>query len=156
MRDQDLDSGPPQNGRVLEKADSLPKEIAAGDGGTTSAAHNNKERRRWPRFAVDIPVQVRITTREPTQIVAGDGHAIDLNGGGLALQTDIGLPIGAQIAVAFTPPLCEQPMTFRCFVRQRTGHRYRAEFVMENEGDYRKAGELRARLAAFDPQSSLR
>src|ERR1700756_3212618 len=40
--------------------------------------------RRWPRFAVDMPVQVRVTTQGPTRVVACHGQGTDLSCGGVA------------------------------------------------------------------------
>jgi hypothetical protein len=83
-----------------------------------------------------------------------EGKGTDLNCGGLAVRADIDLAIGAQIAVEFTPPYSDQPISFRCFVRNRNGNRYGVEFITENDEDYRKAGELQERLAAMQPNVS--
>jgi hypothetical protein len=60
-----------------------------------------QSRRRWPRFAVDMPVQVRVTTQGPTRVIGCQGQGTDLSGGGLAVTADIDLPVGAQIGVEF-------------------------------------------------------
>ena len=106
--------------------------------------------RRWPRCAVDMPVQVRVTTQGPTKVEACEGQGTDISGGGLAVTADIDLPVGAQIGVEFTPPYSDQPMNFRCFIRNREGNRYGVEFITENDDDYSKAGELQAGLAAMN------
>jgi len=111
--------------------------------------------RRWPRFAVDLPVQVRLTTQGPTRVVACEGQGTDISCGGLAVRADIDLPVGAQIGVEFTPPFSDQPMTFRCFVRNRDRNCYGVEFITENDEDYRKAGELQAGLAAMNTNPAL-
>ena len=110
---------------------------------------NFESQRRWPRFVVDMPVQVRVTTQGPTRVVACQGQGTDLSCGGLAVTAEIDLPIGAQIGVEFIPPYSDQPITFRCFVRNRDGIRYGVEFITENDDDYRKAGELQEGLAAM-------
>jgi hypothetical protein len=107
-------------------------------------------KRRWPRFAVDIPVQVRLTTQGPTRVVACEGQGTDISGGGLAVRVDIDLPVGTQVGVEFTPPYSDQPMILRCFVRNRDGTCYGVEFITENDEDYRKTGELQAGLAAMN------
>jgi len=107
-------------------------------------------KRRLPRFAVDISVQVQLTTQGPTRVVACEGHGTDISGGGLAVRADIDLPVGAQVGVEFTPPYSDQPMIFRCFVRNREGNHYGVEFITENDEDYRKAGELQEGLAAMN------
>ena len=109
-------------------------------------------RRRCPRFAVDFPVHVRLTTQGPTRVVACEGQGTDISGGGLAVRADIDLSVGAQIGVEFTPPYSDEPMMFRCFVRTRDGNCYGVEFITESDEDYRKSGELQAELAAMNAE----
>jgi hypothetical protein len=106
--------------------------------------------RRWPRFGVDFAVEVRISTQGPTKVLACSGQGTDLSAGGLAFQADIDLSVGAQVGVEFTPPYSDQPVIFRCFVRNRNGNRYGVEFITENDEDYRKAGELQDGLASMN------
>lgn len=121
-----------------------------GDSGERVADNRDyKSKRRWPRYAVDMPVEVRVTTQGPTRVVACQGQGTDLSCGGLAVTADIDLPIGAQIGVEFIPPYSDQPIKFRCFVRNRDGIRYGVEFITENDDDYRKAGELQEGLATL-------
>ena len=105
--------------------------------------------RRWPRFCVGMTVQVRVTTQGPTKVVTWKGHGTDISAGGLAVTVDSNLPIGSQVAVEFTLPCSDQPMTFRCFVRNCDGNRYGVEFITENDDDYRNAAELQAALATM-------
>lgn len=118
-------------------------------GERSAESHIYEGQRRWPRFAVDMPVEVRVTTQGPTRVVSCQGKGTDLSCGGLAVTADIDLPIGAQIGVEFIPPYSDQPIKFRCFVRNRDGIRYGVEFITENDDDYRKAGELQEGLAAL-------
>ena len=106
--------------------------------------------RRSPRVALDFRVQVRLTTQGPTKVITCEGQGTDISGGGLAVRADIDLPVGAQVGVEFTPPYSDQPMIFRCFVRNRDGSCYGMEFITENDEDYRKAGELQVGLAAMN------
>ena len=147
--DPDLDLG---------SSSRMPSSIADVDLSSTADHQSGRQgvgsttpvtKRRWRRFEVDISVQVRFTTQGPTRVVACEGQGTDISGGGLAVTADIDLPVGAQVGVEFTPPHSEQPMIFRCFVRNRDGHRYGVEFITENDEDYRKAGELQAGLAAM-------
>ncbi len=107
-------------------------------------------KRRFPRFAADFPVRVRLTTQGPTRVVACEGQGTDISGGGLAVRAEVDLPVGAQIGVEFTPPYSDHPMMFRCFVRNRDGNCYGAEFITESDGDYSKTAELQAGLAAME------
>jgi hypothetical protein len=130
---EDASHGPLDLGRIEQQFDSAPQ-----------------RNRRWPRFAVNIAVQVRVTTQVPTRVLACEGQGTDLSCGGLAIEIGIDLPLGAQIGVEFTPPYSDQPTTFRGFVRNRDGNRYSVEFITENDDDYRKAGELHEGLAGMN------
>ena len=154
MTYQDKYFGMPNKPSVSEKV-TAPTTAPQPDDQTVENA-KYKNRRRWVRYAVDIPVHVRVITQGPTRIVACDGRGINLNCGGLAVLADIDLPVGAQIRVEFTPPYAKEPMAFRCFVRDRVGNRYGVEFITENDEDYRKAGELQKQLAAMHEQVARR
>lgn len=123
--------------------------LNSGSSAGMSASDADVRKRRYPRFAADFPVRVRLTTQGPTKVVACEGQGTNISGGGLAVRADIDLPVGTQVGVEFTPPYSEQPMTFRCFVRNRNGNLYGVEFITENDDDYRKAGELLEGLAAM-------
>jgi PilZ domain len=154
MRDQDLDLGAP-SGTNLPKAEAAL--VPNGDLGCNDAAVENKTsplQRRWPRYAVNIPV--RITTQGPTRVLASQGQGTDLSWRGLAVTADLDLAVGTQIAVEFTPPYSGQTITFRCFIRNRNANHYGVEFITENDDDYRKAGELQQGLAAMPPDISRR
>lgn len=105
-------------------------------------------KRKWPRFAVDMSIEVRLATQGPTRMVACEGRGTDISFGGLAVTADIDLPVGAQVGVEFTLPHSDRPLIFRCFVRNRNGNCYGMEFILENDDDYRNAGELHPLLAA--------
>lgn len=105
--------------------------------------------RRWPRYCVGMTVQVQVTTQGPTRVVTWKGHGTDISAGGLAVTVGSNLPVGSQVGVEFTLPCSAQPMTFRCFVRNRDGNRYGVEFITENDEDYRHAAELQALLATM-------
>jgi hypothetical protein len=128
----------------------MDRELDLGSSSRLPSSIADVTKRRCPRFAVDFPVQVRLTTQGPTRVVACEGHGTDISVGGLAVRADIDLPVGAQVGVEFTPPHSDQPMIFRCFVRNRDGNHYGVEFITENDEDYRKTGELQAALAAMN------
>jgi hypothetical protein len=141
------------HGSNVEK-DGVGPHIRAGATKGEAERMSFSSQRRWPRFAVDMPVQVRVTTQGPTRVVACHGQGTDLSCGGLAVTAEIDLPIGAQIGVEFIPPYSDQPITFRGFVRNRDGIRYGVEFITENDDDYRKTGELQEGLAAMNAKIS--
>jgi c-di-GMP-binding flagellar brake protein YcgR len=109
-------------------------------------------RRRWPRFSVDMPVQLTVKTQGPTKVLTWEGQGSDISCGGLAVTVESDLPIGSQIQVEFVPPNSTRPMSFRCFVRNRDAHRYGVEFITENDEDYARAAELQSLLGP-DPRS---
>jgi hypothetical protein len=100
--------------------------------------------RKWPRYYVDLPVW--LVTQKPTKIASCAGRGSGLNGGGLAIEAAIELVLDEQVAVEFTPPHSKEPVTFRCFVRNRNGNHYGLEFITENDADYGKTGELQEAL----------
>lgn len=104
-------------------------------------------KRHWPRFSVDMPVQLTVKTQGPTKILTWQGQGSDISCGGLAVTVEGNLPIGSQIRVEFAPPNSTHPMSFRCFVRNREGQRYGIEFITENDDDYARAAELQSLLA---------
>jgi PilZ domain len=128
----------------------MDRDSNAGTSAGMPASEADVRKRRYPRFAADFPVQVRLTTQGPTKPVACEGQGTNISGGGLAVRADIELPVGTQVGVEFTPPYSDEPMAFRCFIRNRNGNLYGVEFITENDEDYRKAGELLAGLAAMN------
>ena len=100
--------------------------------------------RRWPRYNVDVPVQV--VTHGPTNAAIAQGRGSELNCGGMAVSGGIELPIGAQVEVEFTPPCSVQPVRVRCFVRNRQRYTYGLEFITENDSDYENVGQIEAIL----------
>jgi len=120
--------------------------------GPSAASQQEEEvvaKRRWPRFFVDMVVQVRVTTQGPTKVLSWQGQGTDISCGGLAVTVDSDLTIGSQIGVEFALPNSDRPMNFRCFVRNRDGNHYGVEFITENDEDYAIAGELQALLGAM-------
>ena len=105
-------------------------------------------KRKWQRFAVDMSVEVRLTTQGPTRVVACEGLGTDISVGGLAVTADIDLPLGTQVGVEFTLPNSDRSLIFKCFVRNRQGNCYGVEFITENDADYGQMGELQAILEA--------
>lgn len=108
-------------------------------------------KRRWPRFSVDMPVQLTVRTQGPTKVLTWEGQGSDISCGGLAVTVKSDLPIGSQIRVDFALPNSTHPLSFRCFVRNREGQRYGVEFITENDEDYARAAELQSLLACNAP-----
>jgi hypothetical protein len=110
--------------------------------------------RRWPRYKVEVPVQ--LVALEPTDVAIVQGRGSDLNCGGLAVSSSVELTIGAQIAVEFTPPHSDQPVRARCFVRNRHRHTYGLEFITENDSDYESVAQIEAILGNLGKAGSVK
>ncbi len=111
--------------------------------GIVAPTRTYPERRRWPRFPLELPV--RVYCDPPPKVYEGRGRA--LNGGGMALSTAVALAVGDRIAVEFTLPPIQQPVTARCAVRNCNLQTYGVEFLAENDGDYRTIGQIEYNLS---------
>jgi hypothetical protein len=100
--------------------------------------------RRWPRYKVDVPIQ--LATQGITNGIIVQGRGSELNCGGMAVSGSIELAIGEQVAVEFTPPHSGQPVSVRCFVRNRRRYAYGLEFIAENDFDYESVAQIEATL----------
>ena len=100
--------------------------------------------RRWPRFKMDVPVQVITQGLTKPVVVAGRGS--ELNNGGMSVMAGTELAIGAQVLVEFTPPYSSGPIRARCFVRNRFVFRYGVEFITESDDDYESVHQIEAVL----------
>ncbi len=101
--------------------------------------------RRWPRFAVKLPVRVY----RDLPCGADEALGTNLNAGGMAVRTTVDLRVGDLISVEFTPPYGQQMVTTRCFVRNANRENYGVEFVTENDADYRAVGQIEYDLGRF-------
>jgi hypothetical protein len=146
--DSDVEMNPVCEGISSDSVVEFSASSNARSAGQTCDGPQFAAMRRWPRFHVDMPVQVRVTTQGPTRIATWEGQGTDISAGGLAVVFSGNLAVGSQVGVEFTLPNTDQPMKFRGFVRNRDGNRYGVEFITENDDDYRKTGELQAILEA--------
>jgi hypothetical protein len=109
--------------------------------------------RRWPRYKIEVPVQ--LVTLEPTDVAIVQGCGSNLNCGGMAVSGPVELTIGAQVAVEFTLPYSQQPVTARCFVRNRQRDTYGLEFIAENDSDYESVAQIEAILGNMGKAGSV-
>jgi len=100
--------------------------------------------RRWPRYEVNVPVQ--LATQGLTTGIILQGRGSELNCGGMAVSGRIELAVGEQVAVEFTPPHSGQPVSVRCFVRNHHRYTYGLEFIAENDVDYESVAQIEAAL----------
>ncbi len=100
------------------------------------------ERRRWPRFSIELPVRVYCDV--PPKVHDGRGTA--LNAGGMAVHTTVKLGIGDRIDIEFALPPSHEPVTARCAVRNLNTQTYGIEFLTETDADYRTIGQIEYNL----------
>jgi len=110
--------------------------------------------RRWPRYEIDVPVQ--LVTEDPAHVVIVQARGAALNEGGMAVSTQAELEIGAQVAVEFTPPYSDTLVRVRCFVRNRQRNMYGVEFIAENDSDYESVGHIESTLGKIVRPGSVK
>jgi len=109
--------------------------------------------RRWPRYQIQVPVQ--LVTEGPTNVTVVQGRGTALNCGGMAVSGEVELAMGTQVVVEFTMPLSGEPVRVRCFVRNRHGFTYGLEFIAENDSDYESVGRVETTLARIGSLASM-
>ena len=106
---------------------------------------SNSPVRRWPRYRVDVPVRLlKSNGRNGDSAV---GHGTDLNSGGLRVFALLELAPGDRIAIEFTPPYSGKLITIQGVVRNRRGHTYGVEFIMESDSDCENVAQLQFSFA---------
>jgi hypothetical protein len=109
--------------------------------------------RRWPRYRVDVPVQ--LVTHGPMNVVVVHGRGSELNCGGMAVTGRVELAIGAQVTVEVTLPYSGRSVRVRCFVRNRQRYTYGLEFITENDSDYESVAQVESTLGNMGMASSV-
>jgi hypothetical protein len=82
--------------------------------------------RRWARYKLDLPVVIFL--RKHGKIITLEGHGSELNCGGMAVFLPLDLEIGDLVALQFTPPYSNRPVTMLGTVRNRRIYSYGVEF----------------------------
>jgi PilZ domain-containing protein len=80
--------------------------------------------RLWPRYAVDLPVQV--VCHQGAQKLAVPGLGTDLSRNGMALYAGLMLKVGDPIEVEFQIP---SRLRIVCIIRNRDGYCFGLEFL---------------------------
>ncbi len=112
----------------------------------------SKEKRRWPRHKIDVPV--RAVIRTPDKTLIRDGRGMEMSEGGMCLFIGVELGLGEEIEVEFTPPYSGNPIRVRSQVRNRTGYRYGVEFLPEGKKERSEVARLRQMLKTFEDTKS--
>lgn len=110
------------------------KAAAADAGGTSSAkpaAGKHGYTRRFPRFALDVRLQVRMFQDGDFQTCWGRSTELGQDGIGATLTGN--LQTGEIVTLEIPLPLAAYPIKVRAIVRYRQGLKYGFEFLTLNE-----------------------
>jgi hypothetical protein len=107
-----------------------------------------EQKRRWPRYKIDVPV--RVVIHKPDRTLIRNGRGMEMSEGGMRLLMGVELGLGEKIAVEFTPPYSGKPIRVRSEVRNRNGYRYGVELVPEGEIERSEVTRLRQMLKTFE------
>lgn len=108
---------------------------AAAEGGTTSPAKSPAGKvgftRRFPRFAIDVRLQVKMFQEGEFRTCWGRSTELGQDGIGATLTGS--LESGEIVTLEIPLPLTPYPIKVRAIVRYRQGLRYGFEFLTLNE-----------------------
>ncbi len=108
--------------------------VAAADAGSTSRqkpASKTTYTRRYPRFALDVRLQVRMFQDGDFQTCWGRSTELGQDGIGATLTGN--LQTGEIVTLEIPLPLTTYPIKVRAIVRYRQGLKYGFEFLTLNE-----------------------
>jgi len=91
-----------------------------------NATEQGAEKRRWPRYQIDVQVKAMVRSQGGPKVVHGMGSNLSL--GGMAVQLPVELVIGEWLELLVTLPFCSQPVKVRAVVRNRRSYLYGMEF----------------------------
>lgn len=111
-----------------------------------SLDYTPSERRRWQRFALQVPV--RLVVHRPARLDAIHGNGSELNEGGMRVNAGIDMQPGEQVTVEFTPPSTTDHLRLWATVRNRHENFYGLEFLAENTGERAQVERYRNDLRA--------
>jgi hypothetical protein len=121
---------------------------AAADAGTTSRekpAPKQNYTRRYPRFALDVRLQVRMFQGGDFQTCWGRSTELGQDGIGATLTGN--LQTGEIVTLEIPLPLTTYPIKVRAIVRYRYGLKYGFEFLTLNEAQRENLGRVCEYLA---------
>jgi c-di-GMP-binding flagellar brake protein YcgR len=98
--------------------------------GVALPLEESADRRRWPRYAIDVRLRATVRTGNADRTVHGRGT--EMGKGGMAALLPIELAIGDTIKVDITFPYCTQSITLAAVVRNRSSFTYGVEFMSIN------------------------
>jgi hypothetical protein len=99
-----------------------------------SAHVQESERRKFPRYTIDISIKVKIPAAGGLTTYCF-GRGSDVGQGGLSIHLPHELVIGKAIDLTMTLPYTERSIGCRVIVRNREGFKYGVEFKQLNPED---------------------
>lgn len=95
--------------------------------------HDEHERRRHPRYPVDVPVKVTRGAESTSRSYLGRGT--NIGEGGLEALIATELNVSERIQVEITVPYSSQPIKIAAVVTSRNGYRYGLQFLPLNHSE---------------------
>lgn len=99
-----------------------------------------KDKRRWERCLVDVPI--RVVPDDPTGTGAILGRGTKMSAGGICLFTLANLALGAQIDVEITDSRCGTPVRVSGIVRNRIVYLYGVESLIDQPENRQQIARL--------------
>lgn len=100
----------------------------------TDLDQHNAERRRFPRYTIDIPVKVKVAGPGGLSTYCY-GRGGDIGKGGLSIHVPHELEVGKAIDLTLTLPYTGRAIGCHVIVRNREGFKYGVEFKELNASD---------------------
>ncbi len=117
------------------------------------SSYNYLPRRRWQRFPIELPVTLAV--HGAAHLARVNASGLELNEGGMCLLAEREMTLGTQVAVEFTPPLSDESLRLRAWIRNRSGDRYGLEFLTENGREKKQVQRYRGALRLEAMQSHM-
>ena len=112
-----------------------------------------RDKRRWERRPIDVPIRVVADDMTGSGVIAGRGTK--MSAGGICLFALANLAIGAQIDVELVDSHFVTPVRISGIVRNRVAYLYGVEFVIDQPEDRQQIARLSQSLGGTTrPHSS--
>ena len=83
--------------------------------------------RRWMRYAVNLPLRVRVPTEAGHEFMLAHGR--DVSQRGMAVYVPVELEVGQTVMVELEFQALQSPLTLNAMIKNRTGFKYGVEFI---------------------------
>jgi c-di-GMP-binding flagellar brake protein YcgR len=113
-----------------------------------AGSDNSKERRKFPRLFIELPLQYRLVDAPHSQ----GGMVVNLSEGGLLIQSVRDMPVGEKLSIEVLFPKEFALTHFEVFAEiiwkekylkeDWEGFQYGLKFIQISEGDHRKLKQL--------------